>query len=512
MKRRRMTRTPASNWLSLTILPRALVLLAIVLFVWELRKPLPQLDDAFISYHYADNLVAGHGLVFNAGEYVEGYTNLLWVLLVALGIKLGLAAPVVGHWLCVASGALLLLATYFYAAGLLPRHARLLASFAPLLLLSFNTFVTWTSSGLEEGLFAALVLLALCAYASRRLGWACVLCMLATLTRPEGVLVAALLLNTPWLQRVLFPRSFTWRLTPPAASFGLFMVCLSMFRWWYYADIVPNTFYAKVGGISFWWGMLYLKRFAIDGPGVLIPGALIAGSLRRFRMGLALLAVFVAYVLWIRGDVFRLGRFLLPTLPVLVTGGLLAVYVAYERSRILGVLLFALLPAASYCSLYVQIPAFWGDFDFGALPQRSFPLSAKRENARVHEMFGEDATVVRRVTLFGQVQPPIRVVASIGIGRLAYYGKELRVIDLVGLTDRAIARSRKVVTGEVLLLPGHQRTDSDYVLDLGPDFIDIPRMGAAKFRLPAIVDLWENPRLEREYHWDGLLSGYRRNQ
>jgi tetratricopeptide (TPR) repeat protein len=34
------------------------------------------IDDAFISFRYARNL----GLVFNPGERVEGYTNLLWVL------------------------------------------------------------------------------------------------------------------------------------------------------------------------------------------------------------------------------------------------------------------------------------------------------------------------------------------------------------------------------------------------------------------------------------------------
>jgi len=34
-------------------------------------------DDAFISFRYAHNLVQGHGLVFNPGERVEGYTNFL---------------------------------------------------------------------------------------------------------------------------------------------------------------------------------------------------------------------------------------------------------------------------------------------------------------------------------------------------------------------------------------------------------------------------------------------------
>ncbi|MCY3959730.1 MAG: hypothetical protein OXG65_15775, partial [Chloroflexi bacterium] len=37
-------------------------------------------DDAFISFRYVRNLLEGHGLVFNPGEYVEGYTNFLWVL------------------------------------------------------------------------------------------------------------------------------------------------------------------------------------------------------------------------------------------------------------------------------------------------------------------------------------------------------------------------------------------------------------------------------------------------
>lgn len=40
-------------------------------------------DDAYISYHYAENLAAGKGLVFNPGERVEGYSNLLYVLLMA---------------------------------------------------------------------------------------------------------------------------------------------------------------------------------------------------------------------------------------------------------------------------------------------------------------------------------------------------------------------------------------------------------------------------------------------
>ena len=41
-------------------------------------------DDAMISMRYARNLAEGLGLVWNAGERVEGYTNLLWTLFMAL--------------------------------------------------------------------------------------------------------------------------------------------------------------------------------------------------------------------------------------------------------------------------------------------------------------------------------------------------------------------------------------------------------------------------------------------
>ena len=47
-----------------------------------------ELDDAYISYRYALNFVQGHGLVYNPGEPVEGYTNFLWTIFIAAGMPL----------------------------------------------------------------------------------------------------------------------------------------------------------------------------------------------------------------------------------------------------------------------------------------------------------------------------------------------------------------------------------------------------------------------------------------
>ena len=70
-------------------------------------------DDAFVSLRYAENLVAGNGLVYNPGEWVEGYTNLLWTLALAAALALGAPDIASAEWMgiaCYAALAVLLLA------------------------------------------------------------------------------------------------------------------------------------------------------------------------------------------------------------------------------------------------------------------------------------------------------------------------------------------------------------------------------------------------------------------
>ncbi len=76
--------------------PWFLVLAAIVGFCWRL-SPLRHfiLDDAFITYRFAENIAAGYGVAWNPGDPpVEGYINFLWMILNTLGIWCGIA-PVV---------------------------------------------------------------------------------------------------------------------------------------------------------------------------------------------------------------------------------------------------------------------------------------------------------------------------------------------------------------------------------------------------------------------------------
>lgn len=57
------------------------VFVALMLLAWANRFVQ---DDAFISFRYARNLAEGNGLVWNLGERVEGYTNFLWTVAMAI--------------------------------------------------------------------------------------------------------------------------------------------------------------------------------------------------------------------------------------------------------------------------------------------------------------------------------------------------------------------------------------------------------------------------------------------
>lgn len=115
--------------------------------------------------------------------------------MVALGIELGLDAPGAGYALMVFSGVFLLLMTFILAQALLPEGLDYIAATAPLVLLSTNTFACWIASGLEAPLFAGLVTLALYYSVKDKMMAVSFVCILATLTRPEGVLLGGLLLG-----------------------------------------------------------------------------------------------------------------------------------------------------------------------------------------------------------------------------------------------------------------------------------------------------------------------------
>ena len=485
--------------------------------LWSFWNPVVQSDDAFISYRYARNLADGHGLVFNPGDHVEGITNLLWTLIIAAGMALGGEGEALGHWFSVISAVATIIVTYAYAACLLPSKVRWLALLAPAGVLASNAFVAWTSSGLETPFFVFLVAASCLALLLNRTYLTAILCFLAAMTRPEAVALAGCLLGYDALSRIavaLRPRNVRAirQAMGPSLLFIVLLSALEVFRLWYYGDLLPNTFYAKVGGIPISRGAIYLRNFLVDGPALLLPGACIAAwKLPAFRPAFLFFLLMCVYVVMIGGDTYWNGRFLVPALPMLLAGAVAGASCLVERARGTAFLLGLAAPACIVWSLYGFWPGDLGppdeDFFWAAAYPVSFPLSAKRASDRVHYFMStdEDAIVHRALDRWRALKPQPRLVALIGIGKLGYWGMNYRVLDLLGLTDRHIARSTKT-EAKTIIVPGHSRTDSNYVFAQKPDLIQL----SCALPLPVAVDLCANPELARNYH-EVKDVGYIRN-
>ena len=152
-------------------------------------------DDAYISYRYAENLAAGRGLVYNAGERVFGSSTPLYVLwLTALRLLLPgdlAAAAVRANAIGFVAAALL--------AGWLVRRLTdrpLVGAATALALLVNPMLLTLSTGGMESYWFLSLALAAMLVLAGDRPrpGLFGVLAGLAILTRAEGVLLGPIAL------------------------------------------------------------------------------------------------------------------------------------------------------------------------------------------------------------------------------------------------------------------------------------------------------------------------------
>lgn len=305
-------------YFAISILPWLVLLGWLAALSWFLT------EDAFISFRYARNLLEGHGLVFNPGERVEGYSNFLWTLELAaiwgvFGIKPEHAAP----WLSVACtvGTLAALLWWGLRAPALP-HRKLTTWLALGLVCSSATFAVWTSGGgLETRQFTLFIVLAVVSLALyRRNRWGLLAASLslaaASLTRPEGQLIAALCCG--WF--VIQSMADAGRLRPDwrgmaylIAPCAILIAAHFLFRYAYYGEWLPNTYYAKYVRPWYELGFQYLSAAVIEtGLYLLLPLAWV-GLRQRWRecrdgsyaLVLLLIIVYSVYVMRIGGDHFE---------------------------------------------------------------------------------------------------------------------------------------------------------------------------------------------------------------
>ena len=295
-------------------------------------------DDAFISFRYARNLVDGHGLIFNIGERVEGYTNFLWTVLIALGMKLDIDPIDFSIALGVASFVITVVVFGYLSYRLFRFEFAGACFFVPLtalVLLVHRDFQVWATGGLETSWVTMLIALgfATLVLAERKISFLVsgLLLVLAAMSRPDAMIcyfagaVAVLLMEKG--ER----RSVIYYLIPLV----LLYIPYWIIRYSYYGYAFPNTYYAKSADLMFFGqGLLYLwlyvKTYYIP---ILFPAIMpaaawilakdvhrkrgVRGAVHRALLaGILIIVPFTLYVLKTGGD-FMFARFFIPITPII---------------------------------------------------------------------------------------------------------------------------------------------------------------------------------------------------
>jgi len=457
------------------------VALALVAFFWQAsRYPAqPNSDDAYISFRYAENLAHGQGLVFNPGERVEGYTNLLWVVLLAGLHRLGADTPRAAYLLSLLLGAITIALVSVWPARLAPLLqglARAEGKVRPwvdrpglvvwgaagaLLLGCSHAFAFHAVQGLETTLMAVLVSVALLALnpRSRRPGWVSAAAfVLAMLTRPEGLLLflvvaAAFALSLENTSR----RARFHEFVPCAAALAAYG-CFLAWRVWYYGTLVPNTFFAKRAALAadVASGIAYVADWVVGGSGAVVAVAcLVIALVLGCRVVLAwpflLLGVHAAAVVTTGGDFFPLGRFFVPLAPL---------------AAVLAALACVLIPALLWRSSGAPRPLVWAVQGVAmlaagaalAVPGLHQAGSAEAEYAQFTGKWVHLGRVLKGAL------PAGTTIALSPVGAIPYFSG-LPTIDILGLTDAHVAR---VPADPTIARKGHQKHDGAYILSRKP--------------------------------------------
>ncbi len=297
-------------------------------------------DDTYISLRYARNLIEGQGLVMNPGQKVEGYTNFLWTMIMALALKWTDDAVSFMRGLGFALSLATALLLFLTAKKMLPPN-RWARGWSTVLFATSPIVGLWTTSGMETPLMTFWVasLLFIHAHetalpsdknqARKNWGLCCGLILaLAELTRPEG---KALFLVLSACQLFPFSKEKFWKnvfLKNAAGAFFLLVIPYHLWRLIYFGEFVPNTYYVKGVHSLFAYerGFEMLKEFFSKPTHISIALFALGNFFSKTRvqplfLPLGVAAFYGLYYIKIGGDEFYLYRQLMPFLPAFVLLG-----------------------------------------------------------------------------------------------------------------------------------------------------------------------------------------------
>ena len=461
------------------------------------------IDDSFITFRHATNLVHGHGFSCDPVQHVEGTSSPLFALLTALPIAFNFEPYGFATWLATVAFAGCVLVTYLTVRACLAEpSARVLGLGASALVATSPILAFHSQTGLETLLYA-FILAAACwqllrslAHAPPRVAWA-VLMGVAALTRPEGIVLFALLLGVVFFARRGKLGSLRM-LAYEVRAFAIVWLPWLVFRILYFGKWLPNSVLAKSGyrmglqhaavsgildRLAHGEGSVMLAQFASEHvlEMVLLLGAVVLRKVRTpIVLAISLTLAYGAMVTWNGGDWMPNYRLLAPCVAPLAVGTAVGLrgFLFHDAQRGFRHLPSIILTALAFGAAISVAPRF---------PIR---MPAIKDLPELREMGTRLMTVTRRDDL----------VISGMAGILPYYWGA-RTIDMYGLCDTHISGSGQPVPF------GIGRFDPAYVVSKRPSFyaFEFPYFAVAFFELPEFAP-YRNDYLMLQYPFGYLGS------
>jgi hypothetical protein len=500
-------RLPPLRQFGLLLLLLVAIATAVFVAMKQVGLPLTGIDDAHIFFVYGQNLASGEGLVYNpGGEQVEGFSSLLWLLIITLG-NLVFAEP---HYFLLVVSVVLISAAIAVLVLEVDRSKAIGLSGIILIawIISSPSYVSWMSLAMmDTALWSALLIIGVVFALSGRIGGLTVVATLMVLARPEGMLwVPALILVAAlpvWVERG--PLAALRAVWPAIVAYLVTLAALTLWRLWTFGYPLPNTYYVKMSPDTFYnlgQGFNYMVAFLYRNPMVLVgvipaivallvngrwfataiirPGSARGDDPRLRYVAVSLIALLAMLVpVYMGGDHFGNFRFYQPVWPLFIL----------PAFALVGVLKVEAPRPVGYALALVMILAAF------LLPQANW-FNQAYSNSLAHEIAiaqeGQDLGQTMN-TLFDDEYPAVGVIRA-GAVAGAYQGE---VVDLIGLNNTAMAHA----PGDRKGLKNHAAFNADVFFSQQPAIL-LPTLISEEDDLEVIQERlsWDNAVLK------GLLA------
>jgi len=443
-------------------------------------------DDAMISMRYAKNLANGHGLVWNpSGVRVEGYTNPLWVIFMAIFHLFPLPPPKMSSLIQI-SGAIFLLANLFFVNKIARMFTGnwLVALLSVILTAFYAPLNNWGLQGMEVSVLtlivSASVWIALENLHSNRFSrWLYPLLGVGTLVRIDmAVVYLVVMAFLVFADKSHRRQNLVWGI----GSFVLFILGQTLFRWVYYGDILPNTYYLKMQGypvlLRLIHGAYVLFRFIWSFNWLLFLLPFIVLAFRRERAVLLATLVILAqlaYSVYVGGDAWEhrggSNRYISIVMPIFF------IFFVYAADLIRQAILIKIQPRlkASFWVSNVLLVL----FVLASMLNMNLLVDSKsleRWALLRQPIFIEgNKEYVHIARSLNKITTPQASIAVVSAGAIPYF-TDRYALDLLGKNDVKIAHENAQGANNPFNLdkfrPGHMKWDYDYSIgELKPDVV-----------------------------------------